>query len=406
MRTNIDFRFFSFFRYRNPMAMATTTKGKRPLRHLTASDKIEAIQRIHDGESKASVARDIGVPESTLRGWCKNEEKLRYMSRQAGPPDSKMGIVDKLTEKMTEDALAAAAVSGFLSGPSEKRAKLDTSLPMGFGGNGSSKVKYEDFATGRASLGGLDFSDKGLGALNFSLNSDYGGYKTKNDFTSPLKGKSAKDYANTGSYKGFGADFSKPSDPTKADMSMAAISPLSSLTHLSGFGQSPLAMSFNEVVSNLSLLAQFNNSNLSAMSGLAALNGTATNSSSIGNASNNNLRSVRPKTMSSPSPRSGSDDKSSGLTVKNLAKLQKTGTDLSGLGIDLLEKAKKPTTGNSMGDDNLWYWVKQQQQMLGLNSMFSGMPTAASPHRSSPVIASGHNGSHRHNQSSIMPNAS
>uniref|UniRef100_A0A0K8UK79 Protein distal antenna-related n=1 Tax=Bactrocera latifrons TaxID=174628 RepID=A0A0K8UK79_BACLA len=58
------------------------SRGKRPLRNLTPNDKIRAIQRIHQGETKASVSRDIGVPESTLRGWCKNEHKLRFMYSQ------------------------------------------------------------------------------------------------------------------------------------------------------------------------------------------------------------------------------------------------------------------------------------------------------------------------------------
>lgn len=40
-------------------------------------EKVSAIDRVHCGESKASIARDIGVPESTLRGWYKNENKLR-----------------------------------------------------------------------------------------------------------------------------------------------------------------------------------------------------------------------------------------------------------------------------------------------------------------------------------------
>lgn len=51
--------------------------GKRPIRSLTPQEKIDAINRVHNGESKAAVARDIGVPESTLRGWCKAEEKIR-----------------------------------------------------------------------------------------------------------------------------------------------------------------------------------------------------------------------------------------------------------------------------------------------------------------------------------------
>ncbi|XP_018560913.1 protein distal antenna-like [Anoplophora glabripennis] len=59
--------------------------GKRPMRSLTAHEKLDAIRRVHDGESKASVARDIGVPESTLRGWCKNEDKISYLSRQSSP---------------------------------------------------------------------------------------------------------------------------------------------------------------------------------------------------------------------------------------------------------------------------------------------------------------------------------
>lgn len=59
--------------------------GKRPLRSLSAHEKMDAIRRVHDGESKASVARDIGVPESTLRGWCKNEDKILYLSRQSTP---------------------------------------------------------------------------------------------------------------------------------------------------------------------------------------------------------------------------------------------------------------------------------------------------------------------------------
>lgn len=80
--------------------MLSTKAGKRPLRSLTAHEKLEAIRRVHDGESKASVARDIGVPESTLRGWCKNEEKISYISRQSSPDtDDSMHMLYEPKEK-------------------------------------------------------------------------------------------------------------------------------------------------------------------------------------------------------------------------------------------------------------------------------------------------------------------
>lgn len=346
-------------------------KGKRPLRHLTASDKIDAIQRIHDGESKASVARDIGVPESTLRGWCKNEEKLRNMSRQSQPMDNKLNL-DKLTEKMAGDA-----ISSLLGTSQNKRQKLDTSLPLNFGSNGGNgKLKYEDFANGRASLSGLDMANLSFNGLGHN---DYGGYKSAGDFSSSSKNN----------YKGYGADFSKPNDPTKADMSMAAISPLTSLSHLSSLTQGPLALSFNEIASNLSLLAHFNNS----MSSMAPM---ANNPLGNGNASNtSNLRNVRPKPSSSLSPRNESE-KSQGLTVKNLAKLQKTSPDEFDI-MSKLKKASAAPSGREMGyDDSLFYWIKQQQQqnMANLNNIYS---SAASPSRLSPM---NQNGSSRPNTSS------
>lgn len=342
--------------------MMPSAKGKRPLRHLTACDKINAIQRIHDGESKASVARDIGVPESTLRGWCKNEEKLRYMSNNAGA-DNKLSV-DKLAEKMSDDSALAAAAAGIFGGPPEKRAKLDNSL--NFASNG--KPKYDDMSyKSRNSIGAIDFSssDKGLGALHYNGlgSTNYGGYKTSPDLSTNGRIKCEENML-----RGYGADV-KSSDPTKSDLSMAAISPLTSLSHLSGMsgiGQSPLGLSFNEIASNLSLIAQLNNqSNLANVAGL--------------NNSPNGLRTVRPKQQMSQS-----------LTVKNVAKLQhKTSAiDNIGMGVDMIDKPKKPSAASLSRDapvgGALWYWIKHQQ-MLGLNNLYSAMPSSASPSRSSPV---------------------
>ncbi|XP_055300983.1 protein distal antenna [Sitodiplosis mosellana] len=368
------------YKVTNAVAMSGN-KGKRPLRHLTAGDKIDAIQRIHDGESKASVARDIGVPESTLRGWCKNEEKLRNMSRQSQPLDNKLSL-DKLTEKMAGDA-----ISSLLGTPQNKRAKLDTSLPLNFGANGvNGKLKYEDFANGRSSLGSLDMANLGFNGLTHS---DFSAYKSANDFSSP---KSAN------GYKGYGADFSKQNDPTKADLSMAAISPLSSLTHLSGLAQGPLALSFNEIASNLSLLAHFNNSNLNAMSGMPSIGNNP-----LGNGNNNgtsNLRNVRPKPSSSLSPRNDSE-KSQGLTVKNLAKLQKATPQEEFDMLSKLKKASTAPTSREMGfDDSLYYWIKQQQNMAGLNNIYS---SAASPSRLSPMNQNGNSGRANASSAAAIP---
>lgn len=342
--------------------MMMATKGKRPLRHLTATDKIDAIQRIHDGESKASVARDIGVPESTLRGWCKNEEKLRYMSRQSAEN------AEKLTNEATAAALTAVAAAELFNGPPEKRLKLE----QGLFGNG--KLKYDDsfYKSPRGPMNGLDLSggDKGLGVsggdiiMNGLHGADFSSFaKTAAEISALSKSKEMN-------LKGYGADLSKHGDPKQADLSMAAISPLTSLSHLSGMSglaQSPLALSFNEIATNLNLFAQLNNNhNLATMSNLGGL--TAAQS----------LRNARPKANTSQSPRTSNlsevnGDKTPSLTVRNLAKLQqKTSGDLSN-GRD----------SNAPVDEALWYWLKSQQAMLGLNNLYSSMPRPSSPQQSS-----------------------
>lgn len=73
-----------------PMAgrnSGTPRPGKRPVKNMSPKEKIHAIRRVTDGESKASVARDIGVPESTLRGWCKSEQKILSQCNNAHPND-------------------------------------------------------------------------------------------------------------------------------------------------------------------------------------------------------------------------------------------------------------------------------------------------------------------------------
>uniref|UniRef100_A0A182MLC4 Protein distal antenna n=1 Tax=Anopheles culicifacies TaxID=139723 RepID=A0A182MLC4_9DIPT len=483
------------------MMMATATKGKRPLRHLTATDKIDAIQRIHDGESKASVARDIGVPESTLRGWCKNEEKLRYMSRQS------VENAEKLSNEATAAALTAAAAAELFSGPPEKRLKLESAM---FGGNG--KLKYDDSfykvaAAARGSLNGLDLSGGGGGAGGGVDKTGPLGVSGGDIIMNGLTGASAADFSQfaktaaeitaLSKSKAYGADLSKHhhhgGDPTKSDhhLSMAAISPLTSLSHLSGMsglGQSPLALSFNDIATNLNLIAQLNNNhNLATMSSLAG----GLNTAAAAAAAAQSLRNVRPKGSGSsaannngsgggtgngrgsnlqdngnsggggvgaggtPGTGNNADKSSSGgnatvpsLTVRNLAKLQQqksSSGELLGNGMlhqqshaaglsNLSEQYRKSsnqssnpatstptttTTNASVGrdsnaapvDDALWYWLKSQQAMLGLNNLYTALPRAASHSPPTPPPPMGLTsvtvgaGSPNHGQTTLPPTA-
>ncbi|XP_041763234.1 protein distal antenna-like isoform X2 [Anopheles merus] len=443
------------------MMMATATKGKRPLRHLTATDKIDAIQRIHDGESKASVARDIGVPESTLRGWCKNEEKLRYMSRQS------VENAEKLSNEATAAALTAAAAAELFSGPPEKRLKLESAM---FGGNG--KLKYDDSfykvaAAARGSLNGLDLSGGGGGAGGAGSGVDKSGalgVSGGDIIMNGLAGASPADFSQfaktaaemsaLSKSKAYGAELGKHhhhgGDPSKADhhLSMAAISPLTSLSHLSGMsglGQSPLALSFNDIATNLNLIAQLNNNHsLATMSSLAG----GLNTAAAAAAAAQSLRNVRPKGSGSSAANNnggtgggngrgsnlqdssnggggggggtggsatgtgnGGTDKSSAggstgpsLTVRNLAKLQQQKSS-SG---ELLGNGRDPNAAPV--DDALWYWLKSQQAMLGLNNLYTALPRAASHSPPTPPPPLGLNssvtaGAGSPNQTALPPTA-
>ena len=53
--------------------MATSSKRKA----YSVEVKLSAISRVRGGESQTKVSRDLGVAESTLRGWLKEETMLR-----------------------------------------------------------------------------------------------------------------------------------------------------------------------------------------------------------------------------------------------------------------------------------------------------------------------------------------
>lgn len=55
-------------------------KPSRPA--YTADLKLAAVRRIKRGECAAAIAREIGVPESTLRSWKKRFSHIRHTPQE------------------------------------------------------------------------------------------------------------------------------------------------------------------------------------------------------------------------------------------------------------------------------------------------------------------------------------
>lgn len=63
------------------MERSSVPRGKRPRVQVSMDDKERAIARIRNGETKAGISRELGVPESTVRGWVKRADQR--MAREA-----------------------------------------------------------------------------------------------------------------------------------------------------------------------------------------------------------------------------------------------------------------------------------------------------------------------------------
>ncbi|XP_050664145.1 protein distal antenna-like [Leptidea sinapis] len=279
--------------------MTTTAEGTRRSHAFTPGKKIEAIQRVNDGESKASVARDIGVPESTLRGWCKNEDKLRYMTSQLSSPDTDRSNDGEPPDKRCRTESPDASRSPIASG-------LDLSAPT---------------------------------TVAHSLPQPTPPIDTPVELTTKRPVPSPPHHAPR----------ERRPDPG-ASVSMSAISPLSGLGHLPGLTHSHLGLSFNEIATNLSLLAQLN-------PGLSALSAQPASRA---------LRSVR-----SPKPAHNS------VLNLNETKHRSKSSHSSDHYRHSSKSSHHSTTSSASQpvDDTLWYWLKTQQAMLDLTAQ----TTAAHP---------------------------
>uniref|UniRef100_A0A8C0J4Q7 Tigger transposable element derived 5 n=1 Tax=Chelonoidis abingdonii TaxID=106734 RepID=A0A8C0J4Q7_CHEAB len=81
-------------------------------RAYSIKDKLQAIERVKKGERQASVCRDFGVPGGTLRGWLKDEHKLRWFLDQLG---GEVGTQRKKMRLANEEEIDRAVYTWFLT---------------------------------------------------------------------------------------------------------------------------------------------------------------------------------------------------------------------------------------------------------------------------------------------------
>lgn len=94
-------------------AECTQTMVKMAFRKAySIKDKLEAIERVKNGERQASVSRDFGVPGGTLRGWLKDEQKLRWFLDQLG---GDVGTQRKKMRLANEEEIDRAVYSWFIT---------------------------------------------------------------------------------------------------------------------------------------------------------------------------------------------------------------------------------------------------------------------------------------------------
>nr|XP_023024562.1 protein distal antenna-like [Leptinotarsa decemlineata] len=76
-------------------------------RRYSRDMKLRALARIQEGETKASVARELNVPESTIRGWCKSK-KLQEQGQNMYPRLTARHDFNEMMQMRQQISLAAS----------------------------------------------------------------------------------------------------------------------------------------------------------------------------------------------------------------------------------------------------------------------------------------------------------
>ncbi|CAM2105938.1 unnamed protein product [Caretta caretta] len=112
-------------------------EGKRQSSY-TVEEKLAATDGVNSGETQAKVSKDIGIAESTLRGWLKNESKLNGFVQNI---DSAMGFKRKHVSYSAKPTIDKAMHTWF----AQKRLK---GMPLKWANSSSPRDKIWKFNGG------------------------------------------------------------------------------------------------------------------------------------------------------------------------------------------------------------------------------------------------------------------
>lgn len=108
----------------------TTNSSRRTQCNRQLSLKIWALNSYRRRNvSKAEVARSFGVPESTLRGWIKDEERLRWIYQQGKPTESE---ISSGSLRHSPRSQAAASTSSLPSTSSMRKYSVQHTITLQF----------------------------------------------------------------------------------------------------------------------------------------------------------------------------------------------------------------------------------------------------------------------------------
>ena len=85
------------------MSAMNKPENSRKRKQFSIKDKIDIIDQVKNGKSRSAVTKEFSVPEATLRGWLKDEDRLRSSLSEMDNPEQKRkrlrGAQDKELDK-------------------------------------------------------------------------------------------------------------------------------------------------------------------------------------------------------------------------------------------------------------------------------------------------------------------